>query len=365
MNKLMTLGLVLNLLSIAPSYAKGFKSISVNDGIEVLNNRSFSAESVAISDDGEKICWIAKSKDSKIVIPSDVFYRDLGDKKVKRLDKHGFLNAFTKCSFDQDNNLVTSKLHWRPLALSRTIIMGLLKGEFDPIGYASSITKMDENQKVLSAIMPKSLDLKSDRIFLKHPRYSPDGKWLTYYLKHGKKLEGVYLHHIATGKTHQLSAGYDKHPTWSPEGDKILFHFQIDATETNPEQAYLGYFDLELNDNGDVKSSSRIMLDDIEKVGFRYQKHPAMLAGTDFVFFHGEEEAGDKKDLFVRELKPGSKTYKLKLKLNDLKITKAKHPASGAFDNKIVFIGKVKDTNEDQVLMLSPKAIDNILNAIE
>jgi len=107
------------------------------------------------------------------------------------------------------------------------------------------------------------------------------------------------------------------------------------------------------------------MLDDIEKVGFRYQKHPAMLAGTDFVFFHGEEEAGDKKDLFVRELKPSSKTYKLKLKLNDLKITKAKHPASGAFDNKIVFIGKVKDTKEDQVLMLSPKAIDNILNEIE
>lgn len=365
MKQLMAIGLVLNFFCVTHSFAKDFKSISINSGINILNDTSFSAESVAISDDGEKICWIAKSKDSKIVIPSDVFYKNINDTQVSRLEKNGFLNAFTKCSFDQDNNLVTSKLHWRPLALSRTLFVGLLKGDFDPIGYASSVTKMSADQEVLSVIKPKELGLKSNRIFLKHPRFSPDGKWLTYYLKHGKKLEGVYLHHLASGKTHQLSSSYDKHPTWSPDGDKILFHYQVDATDSTSELAYLGYFQLSLKDNGDLESSQRIMLDNIGKVGFRYQKHPAGLAGTEFIFFHGEEKPGDKKDIFVRELKPGSTSYKLKLKVNDIKITKAKHPATGAFDDKVVFIGKVKGTSEDQVMMLGAEAIDTILNEIE
>ncbi len=365
MNKLITLAVTCNLALLTPSFAKGFDSISVNEGIEVINDTSFSAESVAISDDGKEVCWIAKKKDSKIVIASDVFYKKFNSQSVSRLDKHGILNAFTKCSFDSEGNLVTSKLHWRPLALSRTIVVGLIRGDFDPIGYASSVTTMDHSNKVLEVIKPKSLGLKSNRIFLKHPRYSPDGKWLTYYLSHGKKTKGVFLHHIESGQTHQLSSVYDKHPTWTPDGTKILFHHQIDANETNPEKAYLGYFDLKLTQDGSIKDSKRILLDKIYSSKFMYQKHPAVLAGTNLVFFHGEEEEGDKKSLFVRELKPGSKNYKIKLKLNGIKISKAKHPASGAFDDKIVFIGKEKGADEEKVLLLNPQALDQIIREMK
>lgn len=343
---------------------KGFDSIKIKSGIEVINDTSFAPESVAVSDDGSRICWIAKSKDSKLVIPGDVFIKDMSTKKITQADKGGAFNAFTKCSFDEQNNLVTSKLHWRPLALTRTIVMGLIRGDFDPIGYVSSISTLDDSFEVINNIRPKSLGLKSNRIFLKHPRFSPDGKWLTYYLK-TKKLEGVYLHHVDSGKTTQLSDVYDKHPTWSPDGSKILFHYQVDAFENSPEMAYLGYFDLSLSDEGDVISSKRVMLDDVKKVGFRYQKHPAMLPGTDLVFFHGEEEAGDKKDLFVRKLAPESKTLKLKLEIADVKITKAKHPATGAYDDSIYFIGKTKGAKEDMVLKLSPLALKKVMSELE
>ncbi len=338
-------------------------SIKLKKGIELIDNTTFGAESVAISDDGKKVCWIAKSKDSKIVIPSEVYFKDLGSDKAIKADKHGALNAFTKCSFDQDGELVTSKLHWRPLALTRTIVMGLIRGDFDPIGYVSSITTMDHTGNIINEIKPKHLELKSNRIFLKHPRYSPDGKWLTYYLKHGKKIEGVYLHHVKSGKTHQLSSVYDKHPTWSPDGKKILFHFQIDGDKVKPEQAFLGYFDLELSNDGEVKAT-RVLLDDVAATSFSYQKHPAMLSGTNLVFFHGEDEAGAKKSLFVRELKAKSKSFKLKLEMEDTKLTKAKHPASGAYDDRIVFIGKLKGQDEDNVFVLTKDALEKVLKEV-
>src|SRR5690606_4049122 len=128
---------------------------------------------------------------------------------------------------------------------------------------------------------------------------------------------------------------------WSPDGTKILFHYQVDATETTPEKAFLGYFDLATNDQGELLKTQRILLDDPSKIEFRYQKHPAILPGTDLVFFHGEKEAGDKKALFVRKLEVGSKSIELKIELQDgTKITKAKHPASGAYSDQLVFIGK-------------------------
>lgn len=344
--------------------AQDFAELKLKNSVAIIDQETFGAESVAISDDGSKLCWIAKSRDSKIVIPGDIFVKDFKGEEVRRVKKGSPLNAFTKCSFDQDNNLVASKLHWRPLALSRTIVVGLIRGDFDPIGYVSSITTLDESDKAITVIKPKDLDLKSNRTFLKHPRISPNGQWLTYYLK-SKKLEGVYVHHLKSGKTFQLSDVYDKHPTWTPDGSKILFHYQIDATETQPEMAYLGYFDLKLDDKGELISKERVLLDDPNKVGFRYQKHPAVLAGTNYVFFHGEIEAGDKKSLFVRRLTPNSTSHELKLEVDGKKITKAKHPASGAFDDTIVFIGKTKGQENDMVLRLKNKALNKIIETLK
>src|SRR5690606_11061739 len=168
--------------------AQDFASIKLKKSVEIIDQNSFAAESVAISDDGKRLCWIAKARDSKLLIPGEIFVKD--DQSIRKVKKGGVFNAFTKCSFDQDNNLVASKLHWRPLALSRTLIMGAIRGDFDPIGYASSISIFDEQDEVIKRLNPKDFGLKNNRIFLKHPRLSPNGEWITFYVK-TKKNQGV------------------------------------------------------------------------------------------------------------------------------------------------------------------------------
>ena len=46
-----------------------------------------------------------------------------------------------------------------------------------------------------------------------------------------------------------------QHPTWTTDGKKILFHYQINAKDKIPERAYLGYYDLQLKHNGELDLS--------------------------------------------------------------------------------------------------------------
>jgi hypothetical protein len=347
------------------SLAQEIESIKLSKSVSIIDQKSIAPESVAISDDGSRICWIGKARDSKLVLPSEIFIKVENMHEIQKVHKGGALNAFTKCSFDLNNNLVTSKLHWRPLALSRSVINGVMKGDMDPVGYASSISIFNEIEKNIKTIFPKDLGIKTNTTFLKHARISPNGEWLTFYLD-SKKLKGIYLQHIATGKVHKLSNEYDKHPTWTHDSKKILFHNQIDAKDTNSEMSYLGYFELELTSSGEVLKNKRVLLDDPSVVGFRYQKHPAMIRDTDLVIFHGEKAAGEKKALYVRKLEKNSPSFELKLELADgTKISKAKHPTTGATTDKIIFIGKTKNTNDDMILELSEEALLQLKNKIK
>lgn len=346
-------------------FAQDQKGLLLKNSVEIIDKDSIGAESVSISDDGSRLCWIAKPYDSKLVIPSQIYIKEMNTQKTKNVSRGGLLNIFVKCSFGIDNDLVTSKLHYRPLALSRSVIEGLKTKDLEPVGYVSSVTIFNGQGKVVKKIKPKDIGLENNMIFLKHPRISPDGLWLTFYLE-DKSAQGIYLTHLQNGKIYKLSNQYDKHPTWTPDGKKILFHYQIDANEQNPEQAYLGYINVALEANGTLKRSQRILLDDPKKVGFKYQKHPAIITGTNLVIFHGEVAPGEKKSLFVRKLQPGSESIELKLELIDgTKITKAKHPATGSYTNPVVFIGKTKDAKDDMVLMLTDRAIKQIISTIK
>jgi len=349
--------IVLISVCLLHGHAQDIPSIKLEKSVEIVNQNTFAVESVAISDDGSRLCWVGKSKDSKLVMPSEIFIKREEQDEVIKADKGWILNAFTKCSFDNHNNLVTSKLHWRPLALSRTLLSGIITGDLDPVGYVTSITTYDMEQKnKQQSILPKDMGFNSNGVFLKHPRVSPNGEWLTFYL-YSEKLQGIYIYHLASGRVHQLGTEYDKHPTWTTDGKKILFHYQINAKDKIPERAYLGYYDLQLKHNGELDSSKRILLDDPAKLSFSYQKHPAQVTGTDYVIFHGEKTPGAKKALFVRKLEPDSPTIELKLQLLDgTKITRGKHPATGALTSDIVFIGKTKGTDQDMVLKLTPSA---------
>lgn len=256
---------------------------------------------------------------------------------------------------------MASELAYRPLAITKTLIKRKKTGEFIPTGYVSLINTYVGSKRG-SKIKPKQLGHKRNFEFIKHPRISPNGEWLTYYTMGMYDQKGAFVVHLPTMKVTRLSTTYDKHPTWSPDGTKILFHYSKNIAGI--EHAYLGYFDLEL-ENGKVKSSKRVMLDDPNKKGYSYHKHPAMYAGTDLVFFHAETKVDGKKKLMVRRLVEGSKIYYLKVYEKGERVEKVKHPATAMNQSGVFFIGKNKGEdhyrvykmNDDTVVKIDSKAL--------
>jgi hypothetical protein len=359
----------LTALILLPFFSFAFEAASLvlKNSVEIIDQSTFAPESVSISDDGTLVCWIGKEQNSKLVIPSELYFKQLNSETIVKFKKGNMLNAFTKCSFDHQNNLVTSKLHWKFGALQKTLISGLFTGELEPKGYNTSISVYNQAFETILRLNPKNMGFNSNRVYIKHPRFSPDGKWVAFYLYNkDKEVSGVFLYHLESKRLHQLSNDYDKHPTWSPDGKKILFHYQINQSKNHSEMAFLGYFDLKLNDNGDVLNVKRHLLDNPKFKPFSYEKHPAMIAGTNFIIYHAEAKSGDKKALYIRKLEVNSTPIELKLELADgTKITKAKHPATGALTNNVVFIGKPKGANEDMVLKLTDKAMREIVQLIK
>ena len=349
--------------------ASEYSKLKLDKGISLVDGNKNDIESVSVSDDGSKICWIGKNTTRKTSYPIDLYVKNTGlsaADQPKKLDKC-LLNAFTKCAFDNSNNILTSELKYRPMAITTTLVSSLINGDFEPKLYHSVLRTYDPNtDERLSEISPKDLGLKSNKEFIKHPRVSPDGSMITYYTmgKYGKK--GVYIYHLNTKKVTHLGTHFDKHPTWSADGSKILFHHQVsNRKEGGLEKAYLGYYELEYS-GVDTVTGNRVMLDDPTLEGYTYHKHPAVYPGTDLLFFHGQFSPDGAKKMFVRSLNKNSKIYELSFKKANIQLKKAKHPATSRNDTGLYFIGKEEASGSKyKVYKLSRKAIKRIDKRVE
>lgn len=247
--------------------------------------------------------------------------------------------------------LVSSVDTWRLFGLTKTFLTAFSKEGIDVKGYAHHIKLYDiESKKLILSLGPKELKIKKgDR--MEHVRMSPDGKWLTYYLHDIPEQRGIYLYNIKTKENIHFALNDDKHPTWTPDGKKILFHVQKGgnaAEESAVEMASLGYYELKFD--GDKVTHTRYLFDGpFEKDQFRYHKHPALYPGTNLLFFHGKKKPDGASKLFVRELKVKSKIFELELVGEEGKEFKTmKHPATSEADTGLYFIGKYKNETDEE-----------------
>jgi hypothetical protein len=188
---------------------------------------------------------------------------------------------------------------------------------------------------------------------LQHPKLSPNGQWLTFYTRKHKASRGIYLLHMPTRKLTHLSALDDKHPTWTPDGNRILFHHQrggdaLDPVPSHePEQAYLGYFDVTLTPDGAVKGVKRVLLDPANTSAnpkqYTFFKHPAQMPGSNWLVFHAKYRPTGKHVLCARPLAAGSPITQLTLVANGNPLKEAKHPANAVTTPVMVFLGKAQD----------------------
>ncbi len=349
--------------------ANTYKKLKIESGLTLVDGHKNDIESVSVSGDSSKICWIGKDSTRKTQYPIEIYSKDTGisPEELPSKLKKTKLNAYTKCAFDNENNILTSELRYRPLAITATLISSLLTGDFEPKKYHSVLRTYDSRTNTrLESLSPVELGQLSKKEFIKHPRVSPDGSMITYYTMGNYGVKGIYIYNISTKRVIHLGDFLDKHPTWSADGTKILFHHQVsDRKKGGLEQAYLGYYDLEFSGVDDV-FAKRIMLDDINKEGYTYHKHPAVYPGTDLLFFHGQLSPEGNKHIFVRNLERKSKIYKLTLKNANISLKKAKHPATSRIDAGMYFVGKENIQNAKyKVYKLNIDSIKTINKKVE
>lgn len=203
---------------------------------------------------------------------------------------------------------------------------------------------------------------------IQHPRISPDGQWLTFYTRVERSQQGVYLLHLPSGARYRLSDQHDKHPTWSPDGRRIWFHHsfggkrhRFDFFGRGVERSVLGYFELRF-DGARLAAWRRVLLDELDQPGFVYHKHPAPLAGSDVVFFHGRTSPEGRMHLMVRRAEPGSEVFIVEPTTSGQKLKAAKHPAAPLAARALVFIAKPKGHDAYNLLL---RLTDAALNEIE
>lgn len=201
---------------------------------------------------------------------------------------------------------------------------------------------------------------------MKHPRVSPDNNWMVYYTMGSYGKKGIYLLNLKTNKRIHLGEHYDKHPTWIADGSKILFHTQFsDRKKGGMELAYLGYYEVELSDT-ELLSKKRVMLDDLSLKGYVYHKHPALYPDSNLLFFHGQTKPEGKKRMYVRSMEKNSLIYEIKMKVDGMKLKKAKHPSNGRTDTGLYFVGKRDIKGEKyKIYRLEPMSINNLIKMVK
>ena len=333
-----------------PLQAAEIISFSKNIESQKIVSQAFSPEGITLSDDGNSMAYLAKEvRDLSQVPPTTAWMVQKKNEEWSSPKKLPFKGMVTSVSFgNKDSWLVVSSSHGT--ASGYMNILKNLFGSFDEIGnltgfkHRIEIYDAKKTKKLLMSLASHNFNLKKPEM-LKHARVSPDGKWLTFYTHGYKEQKGIYVYNFATKKTVHLAAFDDKHPTWSTDSNKILFHHQTGGnsfTRTGAsEKSFIGYYELNVNSENNLNPVRQLM--NLGEDGVDYQKHPSLYAGTDLVFFHGEVKLNGPKKLLVRRLGAGSKIFKISdILFNDIELKGVKHANSSLSTQGLCFVSHPK-----------------------
>jgi hypothetical protein len=364
-----------------------YDKIKIESLPQLIINRDMEndPEAIALSPDGSRLAWIDKKRSSSRLQAVNMFMSVKVDnefKKYLRIRKSSIGDLYTGISFTPANKVVASEENYKFGAITSTLtFMAFSNEDPAPKGYESCI-KVNFKARDQKKLCVEDFGLLAGD-FLQHPRISPNGKYLVIYIKGNQEgnKPGVYLYDLEDTTSGYIGfhAGVyaDKHPTWSPDGSKILFHHQTGGNTkdgSSLEKAVIGYYEINYNTSNPL--GRRFLMDDINQEGYVYHKHPAVIPNTNILIFHGQNEVDGNKKLYARKLTPGSKVFQLKIPAteSDLKMYKAKHPATSYQTKEIYFIGKEKEIQgEDgkealkgpkQIYRLGPEAVQQIENAV-
>jgi len=325
-------------------------------------------EAVVLSPDGSRIGWIDKRWSSGIWQPVNMWFANKVDGEFVRPKPVGKpwgiivpyekFNLYTGMSFGNNNNVVASEEGYQIGAISRTSGHSLLSNEdAKPVGYKSCI-KIDYKRKRFDkSAKQKELCVEDFGLekgdFLQHPRISPNGQFLAIYIKgeNENNKPGIYLYDLQEDSSFHAEDFPAKHPTWSPDGDKLLFHYQIGGNTkdgSSLEKAVIGYYEIDYEADNIV--GDRILMDDVNQEDYIYHKHPTVVPNSNLLFFHGQTKVDGKKKLFVRQLVEGSKIWQIRMlgTDEDHKMHSSKHPATSYETKELYFIGKEKERSTEE-----------------
>lgn len=362
---------VLSVFSFPSVFAE---KIKLSEPATMIYDHLMEPEAVMVSADGKMMTFKAKGTKFEKGDSHTAFLGHQEDDgtwtKPKKFKQSLLFKFFAYSGLSPDGKtLVSSVDTWQFFGLTKTFVAAIKSPDFDVMGYDHFIRLYDiETKKLKLSLGHKDFKIKKgDR--MEHVRMSPDTKWLTFYLHDIPEQRGVYLYNLNTKETIHLGLFDDKHPTWTEDGKRILFHNQqggnaSEASET--EMASLGYYELKFN--GDQVEAERILLDEpITEGEFRYHKHPALYPGTNMLFFHGKKKADGASKLFVRDLKAKSKIFEIEVSA-EKELKTLKHPATAQIDAGLFFIGKYKDETDERygkkIFHLSPQAIKEISSKV-
>jgi len=351
----------------------------------IKRNSKDDPEAVSLSPDGNRLAWIDKKRSSDSLQAVNMWgsVRIIGEfTKYSRIRKAGLLDLYTGISFTADNMIVASEEGYKFGAISATTaFMAFSNEDTAPKGYNSCI-KVNYKRRNERKLCVKDFGLVHGD-FLQHPRISPNGKYLAIYIKGSvpSNKAGLYIYLLEENRSFHVDDFPAKHPTWSPSGDKLLFHYQIGGNTkdgSSIEKAVIGYYEIISNSSNII--GRRVLMDDINQADYIYHKHPTVIPETSILIFHGQNKVDGKKKLYARKLEQGSKIFQLKIlgTVDGKTMYTAKHPAASYQTKELVFIGKEKDIGVDgvkedggavvkgpkQIYRLGPEAVQEIQNTI-
>ncbi|MBT3982170.1 MAG: hypothetical protein HOE90_12500 [Bacteriovoracaceae bacterium] len=326
---------VLKLLTIKPE-GKQPTIVKMGKVVEVVDNLTREPENLSSNDDGTKLVWVAGGRKEKmpLLFPVRGWHAEKIDGVWLEAEKarRQFLHFYHGMAYGGEN--------------SEIIAVGSIARFFN------IIRLYDQDFKKIDTFHPKDFGIEKN-ILLKHAQVSPDGKWLTFYTRGIYEKRGVMVYNLETEKAYHLGAFDDKHPTWTPDGKKILVHFQRGGnssmtTESGQEEAFIAFYNLEISGN-ELVSFNRETMDDTATEYYTYQKHPSVTADGKYLFYHSKKTPFERSHIHVRRFEPGSTEYSLRFTtMGGNEIKKSKHLTEAKKTKDIFFVGKERKTQTEK-----------------